>query len=234
MTPHQFNLFLEIQDIIGPAHLWPHRVLHYFLHGAPQGVGFARGQLVYCQQEPLYCGKQGCNSPYCTRNAIRDLVVERADQVVNWLISQRPLEWTEHCLFHDYLGVTHIFYQIRHRYQQRMRGGCRPRRNFINVLVLHPYHNAFWFCHTTYKKAPCTEAGMQPVLTRIFNEAAELCTEKALTENGFYCKCDTKTVSAVPKDYMNTNLRPRTYTYCMNNELYNNEASQIQFGASSL
>ena len=42
MTPHQFNMFLEIQDIIGPAHLWPHQVLHYFLHGVPRGLGIAR------------------------------------------------------------------------------------------------------------------------------------------------------------------------------------------------
>ena len=42
MSPVQFNLFLEIQDIIGPAHLWPHRVLQYFLHGVPRGLGIAR------------------------------------------------------------------------------------------------------------------------------------------------------------------------------------------------
>ena len=175
-------------------------------------------QLVYCQLEPLYCNEPGCNSPHCNRNAVRDLVVERTDQVVNWLNSQKPLEWTEHCLFHDYLGVTRIFYQIRHRYQQRMRGGCRPRRNYINVLVLHPYHNAFRFIHTTYKKAPCPVEGMMPVLTRILNEAADLCTESALKQPGYYCKCGPQLQPAVPKDYMKQDLRPKAYDYTLNKD----------------
>ena len=41
MSVPQYLLYKEIQDIIGPANLWPHRVHNWFLYGVPKGVGKA-------------------------------------------------------------------------------------------------------------------------------------------------------------------------------------------------
>lgn len=39
MSLEQYQLYQEIQDIIGPASQWPWNVHQWFLHGIPQGTG---------------------------------------------------------------------------------------------------------------------------------------------------------------------------------------------------
>lgn len=42
MSSEQKQLYSEIQDIIGPAHLWPRDIHKWFLFGVPQGEGISR------------------------------------------------------------------------------------------------------------------------------------------------------------------------------------------------
>lgn len=48
MTSQQTELFLEIQDVIGPVSLWPRQVQQWFLSGIPSGYGTS------CKRRPLF------------------------------------------------------------------------------------------------------------------------------------------------------------------------------------
>lgn len=133
---------------------------------------------------------------------MRDVVIERVAQVKNWMAKQTP-EWhTVTDLYERYLGVTQIYYQVKHGIQQRLASG-RPKRNVVNVLVFHPYHNAYRWYHFTYRYPPCATDGMHDLLQRIFTQAAELCTSTALAQAGYHCRCnqDRQPPTAIPADY---------------------------------
>lgn len=48
MTYQQKLLFEEIQDVIGPAEMWPRQVLYWFHNGIPSGQGTS------CKKRPLF------------------------------------------------------------------------------------------------------------------------------------------------------------------------------------
>lgn len=170
-------------------------------------------QLVFSDQGPLYCPNPECSMPFCNTNSLRDVVVERMAQVRNWMACQSP-SWHEVDLYTEFMGVTQIYYQVRHGIQQRLADG-RPKRNVVNVMVFHPYHNAFRWHHFTYRYPPCPADGMHSLLTRVLRQAAVECTNSVLGQSGFHCRCGTQVTQglamggpprpppppAVPADY---------------------------------
>lgn len=154
-------------------------------------------QLVFCDQGPLYCSNPNCMKPFCNTNSLRDVVVERIAQVRNWMAVQTP-EWHHVDLFLDYLGVTMVYYQVRHGMQKRL-ADSRPKRNVVNVMVFHPYHNAFRWHHFTYRYAPCQQDGMHELLQRILREAAMQCTNSVLGMPGFHCRCPDQGGQGFPR-----------------------------------
>ena len=166
-------------------------------------------QLVIENGAPLYCPEEvGCNMVVCDADGLRDIVVERVAQVQNWMNRELVFPWLQHPTFERYLGITQIYYQHGTRVQMRMPGGGRPRRNFINTIVLHPYHNAYRFHHFTFDHRPPTEV-LEAILVRIMDEAANLCTTSALAQMGYHCRCrDTRAIPlAVRPEYFSAEER---------------------------
>lgn len=158
-------------------------------------------QLVFDVTPPLWCEAKpvGCAMVKCTQEGLKQVVCTRMKHVRNWMLAQRP-PWFLVDTYDRYLGVTEVWFQLGYRLQMRT-GGHRPRRNVVNTLVFHPYHNAYRFDHTTFHKDRGTDKLMES-LENIGWDTAYLCTTTALSSSGYHCWCDGRVPPALPLQFL--------------------------------
>lgn len=148
----------------------------------------------WCQPPPV-----GCGMPHSTQDSLKEIVVDSVAAVHRWLQRQKPV-WTCIPTFEDYLGVTEVFLQHGYRHQARFGDEGRPRRNVINILVLHPYHNAYRFEHFTYTHERRNSTTPEKLL-EIGADIASATTAMALATSGYHCWCQSPQAPAIPQMY---------------------------------
>jgi hypothetical protein len=79
---------------------------------------------------------------------VRDIVVERMQMFRNWLATLKDT-WIEYEMYNQARGVTFVFYKFGTR-KQRSYNRIKVKRNYINVILIHPYHNLYRFVHKTF------------------------------------------------------------------------------------
>lgn len=168
-------------------------------------------QMVFGNEQPIFCSNAGCNMPYCSSDSIHEIVIDGVATVENWMDTQSP-PWIEHDVVDRTMGLTKVYYSKELRLQQYI-GLDRPRKNVCNVLVLHPYHNAYRFTHMTFKYRIRRKRSLPSIL----DDVADAATESVLAKTGFHCKCPGQIiVPPIPESYINahgTNLQKAKGVY---------------------
>ena len=143
---------------------------------------------------PDFC--VGCHSPNMTTNAFKFLVVDRVGQVEKFL-AQKTVEWRK---LESSTDMTLIYYSVGLRYQQRLCRWKQCRKNYVNTLILHPYHNAYRFSHQTFRYIS-PQIPIPLLVERLLNEAVGLLEEDIQWREPFHCNCiqDSDPVPANPE-----------------------------------
>ncbi len=97
---------------------------------------------------PGFC--QRCKYPQINTQSMAFLSVVKAPEIVRYYLSKGFL------MVDNFIRkTTIILYKLRHRASQRINVWEEStKRNYINVIVIHPYHNQYRRYHATYKRVP--------------------------------------------------------------------------------
>jgi hypothetical protein len=83
--------------------------------------------------------------------------------------------------------ATNIYYSYMRRYQIRSEGSI-IRRNYLNVLITHPYFNAYRFYHSTFAYIS-RNIDLKFLIPRVLNEALLELYQDLKTRKPFHCQC---------------------------------------------
>lgn len=83
---------------------------------------------------------------------------------------------------------TRIFYFVKNKAQARVEGQIPIRRNVLNVLVIHPKHNAYRVWHQTFTYPP-RNISVNMMTERLLTQALQLMEAGIQEHKGFFCKC---------------------------------------------
>ena len=125
--------------------------------------------------------------------AVREIVVERMQMFRNWLGSLKEA-WTEYQMYRQSRGMTFIFYKFGLR-KQRTYDHVKVRRNYINIILVHPYHNLYRMVHKTFSDCslPAHGATTAEAIHRLLRKASasahrSIFDRKVIGGTG-YCSC---------------------------------------------
>ena len=140
-----------------------------------------------CETYPDFC--PGCHSPVPTRNSFKYIVTKHMPMMERYIFTTEH-KWHKLPASTD---TTKIYYSFRLRYQQRI-SGLFLRRNFFNILIVHPYHNAYRSHHQTFRYLP-RNIGINLLLERILTEAVHELEEDLKLRKPFHCMCSSSTTT---------------------------------------
>ena len=139
-------------------------------------------------QYPSFC--IACEAPCVCERAFKFLVIDRVGQVEAHLKSQE-IEWTRLTTSSE---ESILYYAYRLRYQHRL-AHAQTRRNFVNILVIHPYTNSYRFHHFTFRYVSRL-IPTHHLINRVLNEAVGQLDQDINSKKPFHCYCKEVTTAA--------------------------------------